>query len=340
MRVLVAMSGGIDSTVAAHLVLAAGHEAVGCTLRLCEGEGDEGGERAAAVCRRLGIGHITLDRREDFYLRVVRPFAEEYARGRTPNPCVECNRTVKLGLLCEYADRNGFDAVATGHYARIVSEGGALRLAKGKDPAKDQSYMLYTLKEERLSRLLFPLGDLRKSEVRTIAAGLGPVAEAGKESQDICFVPDGDHAAAVERILGAPCPPGNYVDREGTVLGRHRGIVHYTVGQHKGLGIALGRVRYVTAINAARGEVTLGDEDELFRTEVRLDRVSYLGEARTAPFRAAVKLRYHARDILATVTPRGEGAILTLDTPARAPAPGQSAVFYDGDCVIGGGIIV
>lgn len=339
MRVLVAMSGGIDSTVAAHLVLAAGHEAVGCTLRLCEGETDASA-RAEAACRLLGIPHITLDKRAEFFERVMRPFAEEYARGRTPNPCVECNRTVKLGLFCEYADKSGFDAVATGHYARIVCRNGRPILCAAADPAKDQSYMLYTLKEDRLARLLLPLGGLTKTEVRAIAEGLGLAGTAGKESQDICFVPDGKHAEAVERILGAPCPPGDYVDKDGTVLGRHRGIVHYTVGQHKGLGIALGRVRYVTAIHADRGEVTLGDEADLFRTEVRLANVTYLGDAPTAPFRCAVKLRYHARDLLALVTPEGDGARLTLDTPARAPSPGQSAVFYDGDRVLGGGIIV
>ncbi len=334
------MSGGVDSTVAAHLVLAAGHEAVGCTLLLCEGAVEADTARAAAVCRRLGIPHITLDRRQDFYEKVMRPFAEDYARGRTPNPCVECNRTVKLGLLCEYADGQGFDAVATGHYARIIGAGGDVALLKARDGAKDQSYMLYTVKGDRLARLLFPLGDLEKSEVRAIAADLGLADGIGKESQDICFVPDGDHAAAVEAILGAPCLPGNYVDEGGTVLGCHRGIIRYTVGQHKGLGIALGRVRYVTAINAARREVTLGDEADLFRTEVRLERVTYPGEAPASPFRCAVKLRYRARDVLATVTPEGDGARLTLDTPARAPAPGQSAVFYDGDRVLGGGIIV
>ncbi len=340
MRVLVAMSGGVDSTVAAHLVMAAGHEAVGCTLRLCEGEAAADASRAKAACEHLGIPHLLLDKRKDFYERVMLPFAEEYARGRTPNPCVECNRTVKLGLFCDYADESGFDAVATGHYARIVTEGGLPTLRTAADTAKDQSYMLYTLKADRLSRLLLPLGDLLKGEVREIAAALGLSDTAGKESQDICFVPDGNHAAAVEAILGTPCPPGNYVDRDGTVLGRHRGIIHYTVGQHKGLGIALGRVRYVTAINAARGEVALGDEAELYRTEVRLARVTYLGEAPTAPFRCAVKLRYRARDVLATVIPEGDGARLALDTPARAPAPGQSAVFYHGDCVLGGGIVL
>ena len=334
MRVLVAMSGGVDSTVAAELVLRAGHEAVGCTLLLCEGaEGDAAA--AAEVCRRLRIPHVALDRRREFFSLVMRPFAEEYARGRTPNPCVTCNRTVKFGLLFDYAEAEGFDAVATGHYAR--TEGG--RLFKAKDGAKDQSYMLYTLPAERLSRVLCPLGELTKAEVRSIAAERG-LCEGGKrESQDICFVPSGDHAAAVEGILGRPCPTGNYVDKDGTVLGRHRGIVHYTVGQHKGLGIALGRVRYVTALSAERGEVTLGDEADLYRREVTLRDVFYVEGVPTGAYRAAAKLRYRAGDAPCTVHPEGDGVRLVFDAPQRAPAPGQSAVLYDGDRVLGGGII-
>ncbi len=334
MRVLVAMSGGVDSTVAAHLVLAAGHEAVGCTLLLCEGaEGDAAA--AAEVCRRLGIPHVALDRRREFFRLVKRPFAEEYARGRTPNPCVLCNRTVKFGLLCEYADAEGFDAIATGHYARV--EGG--RLLKARDGAKDQSYMLYTLSAERLFRVLFPLGELTKDEVRAIAARLGLCERVPGESQDICFVPSGDHAAAVESLLGWTCPPGNYVDKDGTVLGRHRGVIRYTVGQHKGLGIALGRVRYVTALSAERGEVTLGDEADLYRGEVTLRDVTYIGEVPRSPYRAAAKLRYRAKDAPCTVFSEGGTARLVFDTPQRAPAPGQSAVLYDGECVLGGGVI-
>ncbi|MBQ2718961.1 MAG: tRNA 2-thiouridine(34) synthase MnmA [Clostridia bacterium] len=334
MRVLIAMSGGVDSAVAAGIVTAAGHEAEGCTLLLCEG-GEGEAARAAEVSRRLGIPHRTLDLRREFFSRVMRPFAEEYARGRTPNPCVLCNRTVKLGLLCEYAEAEGFDAVATGHYAR--REGDRLRMAK--DEGKDQSYMLYTLSAERLSRLLFPLGELTKDEVRRRAAQWGLAEGTERESQDICFVPSGDHAAAVEAILGRQIPAGNYVDKDGTVLGRHRGIVHYTVGQHKGLGIALGRVRYVTAISAERGEVTLGDEEELYRREVALRDVTYVGVAPTAPFRAVAKLRYRARGAECTVYPEGAGARLLFDKAQRAPAPGQSAVLYDGEYVLGGGIL-
>ena len=338
MRVLIAMSGGVDSAVAAHRILAAGHEAEGCTLILGDARGEDA--RAAAVCRRLGIPHRTLDLTREFAAEVVHPFALAYAEGRTPNPCIECNRRIKFGRLLDYALREGFDALATGHYARLVGEGEGRRVARAADARKDQSYVLYHLSPEALSHVLFPLGEMEKSEVKALAASLGLVESAeARESQDICFVPDGDYASLVERETGCPSLPGNYVDAEGRVLGPHRGIIHYTVGQHKGLGIALGRVRYVTAISAARREVTLGDAEDLYRREVALSDLVLHG-ASGAPFRAAVKLRYRAPDAMATVIPEGKGALLVFDTPQRAPAPGQSAVLYDGDTVLGGGTIL
>lgn len=346
MRVLIAMSGGVDSTVAATAILDAGYEAAGCTLRLCDGCGERpsGSEedlsRAAALAARLGIPHTVLDLSQEFSEEVVRPFCLEYLAGRTPNPCIECNRTMKFGRLCDYADRMGFDKVATGHYARIVLEEGHYRLKKAADPKKDQSYVLYHLTEERLARLCFPLGELTKTDVRRLAAlrGLGDVASVG-ESQDICFVPDGRYAELIERVTGRRAPEGNYVDADGRVLGRHRGITHYTIGQHKGLGIALGRVRYVTAISAERAEVTLGDSEELFRREVHVGHLHYIGTRPTAEHRAAVKLRYRQTEQPATVYPEGMGARIVFDEPQRAPAPGQSAVLYDGDTVLGGGVI-
>ena len=246
MRVLVAMSGGVDSAVAAELVLRAGHEAVGCTLLLCEGaEGDAAA--AAEVCRRLRIPHVALDRRREFFSLVMRPFAEEYARGRTPNPCVTCNRTVKFGLLFDYAEAEGFDAVATGHYAR--TEGG--RLFKAKDGAKDQSYMLYQLPQEYLSRTLMPLGDYDKDTVRKIAQEAGiHIANKG-DSQDICFITDGNYADYIHANADtSSVKEGNFVDTEGNVLGTHKGIINYTVGQRKGLGIALGYPAFVKHIDA------------------------------------------------------------------------------------------
>lgn len=336
MRTMIAMSGGVDSAVAARLLLAEG-ELVGCTLLLTEGEGGAEGARATAAA--LGFPHRTLDLTGEFYREVVRPFAEAYAAGRTPNPCITCNKEIKLGRLFDLAMAEGFHRLATGHYARIGEVGGRLRLMKARDPEKDQSYVLYHLREEMLPHLAFPLGELTKAEVRAIAGEAGLAAATAKESQDICFVPDGRYAALVERVTGHPAEPGQYVDAEGRPLGEHRGILHYTLGQHKGLGIALGRVRYVTGIDPLRREVTLGDEEDLYRTEVRVPRMHYIGERPTAPFRAAAKLRYRQREEAVTVHPEGEGARLVFDKPQRAPTPGQSAVLYEGDVVLGGGEI-
>ena len=341
MKVLIAMSGGVDSAATAALILEAGHTAEGCTLRL-SGTAREDAElvRAAASAAALGIPHRILDLREEFAREVIRPFAEAYARGKTPNPCILCNKKIKLGALYRYAMAEGFDAIATGHYARIEMKDGRPHLLRATDGAKDQSYVLYTLPEEVLARTLLPLGDKTKAEARAIAERYGLASARAEESQDICFVPNGRYAEVVESTLGAPIPEGNYVDREGNVLGRHRGITHYTIGQHKGLGIALGRVRYVTRIDAARGEVTLGDEEELYSREVRLCDLHFIGDTPSAPLPVTAKLRYRQRDVAATVIPEEGGARLVTEVPVRAPAPGQSAVLYDGDRVLGGGIIM
>ena len=344
MRTLIAMSGGVDSAVSARLILKSGDVAEGCTLALCRTpDGKGGGEgdlaRAASTAAALGIPHRTLDLTADFHREIILPFCREYTRGRTPNPCVECNRLFKLGRLYDYAMSEGFDRLATGHYARIERDGGRYRLMKARDLRKDQSYVLYHLREEQLAHLAFPLGEFTKQEVREMATEAGLAVASAKESQDICFVPDGRYAALVEAELGELPPKGNYVDAEGRVLGRHHGILRYTLGQHKGLGIALGRVRYVTHIDPVRNEVTLGDEEELYRREVHLPHLHYIGEERHAPYRAAAKLRYSQREAPVTVYPDGEGAVLLFDEPQRAPTPGQSAVLYEGDFVLGGGVI-
>lgn len=332
------MSGGVDSAAAVLLLRGAGHEVEGCTLALTDGAEDEIA-RARETAASLGIPHRTLDLRQEFYREVITPFAEEYACGRTPNPCIVCNRRIKLGRLYDYAMAEGFSALATGHYARIARTGEGYRILRARDARKDQSYVLYRIKEEQLPKLLFPLGEITKEEARARVLEAGLSVAAAKESQDICFVRDGDYASLVERVTGVPCAAGDYIDKDGCILGRHRGIINYTVGQHKGLGIALGRVRYVTAIDGGAGTVTLGDEEELYRSEVTLPHVEYIGSAPSAPYRATVKLRYGRRETAATVYPLGEGARLVFDTPERAPAPGQSAVLYDGDVLLGGGVI-
>ena len=337
MRILMAMSGGVDSAAAATLLLRAGHSVTGCTMRLSGTEHEERElARAAASAEVLGIPHRVLDLREDFAREVIAPFAAAYRAGKTPNPCIFCNAAIKFGAFFDYAVAEGFEHIATGHYARI--EGG--RLKRATDAAKDQSYVLYRLTEQVLEKTIFPLGELTKAEARAIAEGAGLAAARAEESQDICFVPDGDYAAFLSRMTGADAPCGHYIDGAGRVLGEHRGITHYTLGQHKGLGIALGRVRYVTHIDPIENTVTLGDEDELFKKEAQLSQLHLIGGAQTAPFRATAKLRYRHRDVPLTVYPEGAGARLVFDEAQRAPTPGQSAVLYDGDTVLGGGYIL
>ena len=337
MRILIAMSGGVDSAATAALLLQAGHTVTGCTMRLT-GTAREEGEiaRAASSAAALGITHRVLDLRQEFSSRVIAPFAAAYRAGRTPNPCIFCNEAIKFGAFYEYAMQKGFERIATGHYARI--EDG--RLYKAADAAKDQSYVLYRLSRKVLTRTLLPLGNITKAEARAIAAGAGLSAARAEESQDICFVPDGDYAAFLERAAAAPTPRGHYIDSEGRVLGEHAGITHYTLGQHKGLGIALGRVRYVTHIDPLENTVTLGDETELYKAEVRLCDLHLIDKAQEAPFRATAKLRYRQREVAVTVYPEETGARLLFDTAQRAPTPGQSAVLYDDDAVLGGGYIM
>ena len=337
MRILMAMSGGVDSAAAATLLKRAGHTVEGCTMRLAgTAREDAECERAAASAKALGIPHRILDLRADFEEAVIRPFAAAYRAGKTPNPCIFCNAAIKFGAFYEYAMREGFDRIATGHYARI--EGTLLK--KAADPQKDQSYVLYRLRESILARTLLPLGGITKAEARSIAEEAGLASARAEESQDICFVPDGDYAALVEYLSGVPAAEGSYIDSEGHVLGKHRGIIHYTLGQHKGLGIALGRVRYVTHIDPIENTVTLGDEADLYTTEATLTDLHFIGTPPSAPHRAAVKLRYRQREVACTVYPEGDTARLVLDTAQRAPTPGQSAVLYDGDTVLGGGYIL
>ena len=336
MRILMAMSGGVDSAAAATLLLRAAHTVTGCTMRLAGTEREEREiARAAASAKKLGIPHRVLDLRGEFLQRVITPFAEAYRAGKTPNPCIFCNEAIKFGAFFDYAMTEGFERIATGHYARI--EDG--RLMKAHDTTKDQSYVLYRLSRKVLEKTLFPLGGITKAEARAIAEEAGLAAARAEESQDICFVPNGDYAAFLEELTGIPTPRGHYIDREGKTLGEHAGITHYTLGQHKGLGIALGRVRYVTHIDPLENTVTLGDEEELYRHEVRLLDLHLTGGERTEPFTATAKLRYRQREEAVTVYPDGDGVTLVFDTPQRAPTPGQSAVLYEGEYVLGGGVI-
>ncbi len=352
MRILIAMSGGVDSGVAALLIKQAGFDGIGCTMKLYEND-DAGltrghpcctaddAEDARSVAARIGIPHYVFRFTDDFREKVIGRFADAYRRGLTPNPCLDCNRYLKFGLLWERAKLLGCEGLATGHYARIVREDGRWRLKKARDTAKDQSYVLYFLTQEQLSHLYFPLGEMTKSETRRLAEAHGFSNADKPDSQDICFVPDGNYAAAIERITGEQAAPGDFLSPAGEVLGRHRGVIRYTIGQHKHLGLVTPEPLYVTAIDAAAGTVTLDREEGLYRRSVPVTAFHWIdGEAPAAPVRCRAKLRYRQPEQPCLAVPVGDGTVrLEFDEPQRAPTPGQAAVLYDGDTVLGGGQI-
>ncbi len=349
-KALIAMSGGVDSSVAAKLTLDMGHECIGCTLRLHKlssdtdtpvcGSGSDA-EDAKAVAEGLGMEFSVLDLESDFKQNVIEPFINSYMEGRTPNPCIDCNRHMKFGKLYAKAKDLGCDFIVTGHYVRIEKQGDRYLLKKAVDETKDQSYVLYNLTQEQLAHTLFPLGEYRKTEVRQIAEENGFITAKKKDSQDICFVPDGKYAAVIEAYTGKPCRGGDYLDLTGNVIGKHKGVIHYTVGQHKKLGMSFPQPMYVCKIDPQNNTVTLGSNDDLFSREVYAKDFNWIsGEVPAEPFKCKAKIRYRQTEQPATVTPLGENEIsIIFDEPQRAVTPGQSAVLYDGDTVLGGGII-
>ncbi len=352
-KVLVGMSGGVDSSAAAALLQERGYECTGVTMKLFSlpSEADDGAKRgccslsdvedARAVAFRLNMPHYVLNFSEDFTRFVIDNFVETYQNGGTPNPCIECNRRLKFGTLRDRARALGFDMIATGHYARIAHSGGRFLLKKARDLSKDQSYVLYTMTQEQLETSLFPLGELTKAEVREIAHERG-LANAGKrDSQDICFVPDGDYAAFIERRTGTLFNRGDLVDMDGKTLGSHPGHIHYTIGQRRGLGIALNEPRYVIAKNAETNTVTIGREDALYTKSLIADNLNLIISDRLDhPLRVTVKTRYLQKEQSAVVEQIDENtARIVFDDPQRAVTRGQAAVFYDGDIVAGGGTI-
>ncbi len=341
-RALIAMSGGVDSSLAAALLLDQGYAVEGVTLKLTAGLCcDIAGARA--VCARLGIPHSLLDLQQDFERLVVRDFIDQYRSGRTPNPCIRCNDLIKFSALLAHARAAGFDRLATGHYARIEPDpvSGRMLLKQGQDREKDQSYFLYRLDQNQLRSLLFPLGDLRKTEVRKRAAERGLPAAERPESQEVCFVPDDDYRSFLRERAAGALRPGDMVMTDGTHIGRHDGVALFTVGQRRGLGIAAGERLYVVRIEPERDRVVLGRREELSVLEMRLSQMHYLsGSAPGTPVRAQVKVRYRSAPIPCILHPEGnEPARVVLDLPASAAAPGQAAVLYDNETVLGGGII-
>ncbi len=347
-RVVVAMSGGVDSSVAAALVAEEGAEAIGVTLDLAGGASRccslADADDARRVAERLGIRFFVANYRERFRREVVEAFADAYLAGRTPIPCVPCNSRFKFDYLWERARVFGARSVATGHYARTDRDPktGRMRLRRAADARKDQTYFLFELSQAQLEAVRFPLGALTKGEVRERARALGLATAEKPESQEICFVEGGDYAAVVERVRPAALPgEGDVVDETGRVVGRHRGVHHFTVGQRRGLGVAAGRPLYVTALDAERNRVTVGGAEALSAKGARLSRVHWIAGSRPAhPVRARVRVRYRHEGAPAVIEPGEDGvARVVFDEPVRAVTPGQAAVFDDGDVVLGGGWI-
>lgn len=351
-KALIAMSGGVDSSVAAKLCRDMGYECVGCTMKLYHNE-DAGIPRghtccslddvedARAVAHQLGMPYYVFNFSYDFREKIIGKFIRSYESGVTPNPCIDCNRYMKFEKLFQRAEILGCEYVVTGHYARIAREAGRYVLKKALDETKDQSYVLYSMTQQQLAHTLFPLGELTKTETRRIAEASGFGNARKPDSQDICFVPDGDYARIIALHTGRTPAPGNFVDTDGRVLGQHRGIIHYTVGQHRGLGLSLPEKRYVCEIRAASDSVVLGTEAQLYRKTVYANEFNWIsGQVPGGPLRCRAKLRYRQAEQWATAAPEGECAVrIVFDEPQRASAPGQALVLYDGDTVLGGGTI-
>jgi tRNA-specific 2-thiouridylase len=343
-NVLVAMSGGVDSSVAAALALEAGHDVAGVTLRLWGGASDSGCcsvadvEDARRVAAQLGVAHYVFNLAEEFEAAVVEPYVRGYETGTTPNPCVECNRSIKFGILLERARTLGFDALATGHHARVHrAEDGAYRLLRGLDTAKDQSYVLYMLGQRELARTLLPVGELTKADVRAHAARLGLRTAAKAESMDVCFITRGARRDFLDERTEPR--PGPVLDTAGRVLGGHDGVTHFTIGQRRGLGVALGERRYVVGVDAATATVTIGGPDDLACHDLAVRELRWVGERPDPATVVTVQTRAHGAPMPGRIEiDEGGSGRVCFAEPARRAAPGQVVALYDGDTLLGGGL--
>lgn len=329
------MSGGVDSSVVAALLKKEGHDVYGVTLRLTDGDTDFIDD-ARKVCEKIDIPFEVLDFRDKFKTLVEEAFVHEFKSGRTPNPCVICNKEIKFGVLFDYAREQGFDFVATGHYAKIQYTDGEYSLYKAQNKEKDQTYFLYALSQEKLSKILMPLGGFTKDYVRNLAKDFDLPVWEKKDSQDICFIPDGDKNTYLKQYLKDS--PGDFLDTDGNIIGHHTGIFNYTYGQRKGIG-AYGEPRFVLSINPENNSIVLGKKGEEFSQSFYIDNVNFMTEIE-AEFSCSCKIRYSAHDIPCTVAAENNMYKVILDSPARSVTPGQACVFYDGDRLLGGGTIV
>ncbi len=354
-KVMLGMSGGVDSSVAAAILLEKGYDVIGVTLQIwpdmgAERQKTEGGccslsavDDARRVADKLGIPYYVLNFKDVFENKVVDYFKEEYLKGRTPNPCIACNRHVKFDAMLKKAVSMGIDYVATGHYAKIGydEDRGRFLLRKSITDKKDQTYALYNMTQEQLSKTLMPVGEYTKDRVREIADEIGLSVASKPDSQEICFVEDNDYGRFIRENTDAKIEPGYFVDTKGNRLGEHAGIINYTVGQRKGLGIAFGKPMYVSKIDVENNRVILGDEKEVFSDTLTASDVNFISIDRLEQsMELHAKIRYSAREAVATITPMEDGRVkVVFDTPQRAITPGQSVVFYEDDMVVGGGVI-
>lgn len=352
-KVLIAMSGGVDSSVVAYLMKQKGYDLLGITLKLHDEKmnmTDESGcctsqdiEDAKSVAKLLNIDYSVLDFESNFKDIVIKNFIDMYENGATPNPCVVCNRYIKFDKLLEEGEKLGCKYVATGHYARVSfdDKSGRYLLKKGLDNSKDQSYVLYSLTQSQLSHVLLPLGEMSKDDVRKIALDNALINADKSDSQDICFIPDGDYASFIEKYTNKKYPHGDVLDMQGNVLGEHRGLIHYTIGQRKGLGLALCKPMYVCDIDTKNNTVTLGDNEDLFKKELFATNINLISVQKiSGVMRVKAKVRYKHTEQWASVTQIDDDTLhIVFDEPQRAFTKGQSVVMYDGDVVVGGGII-